>query len=273
MKHTYRPRLWCVVAVVAAILQLASCGTLWETYGVNYQSVRKLYAYPENDQATIKVETILDKEGNFSVRVTNLSNEVMTIDRTKSFVVNTDGASTPYYDPTIHVESTASSTGTINGFTTGAYYGQYSTTWVTVNSTTESYSTVIQEQPQINIPPHCTVELPKSVTILKIQENSLNRLLAAEYTEHDFEHSDKFSLYISYSVDGGKTCRQFEQSYYINAAFGVPVVEYGRVNAALRKVLTTKTDCVNEPWWAIYIHSSTQAEHVLGNSSLSIDKQ
>lgn len=35
-----------------------------------------------------------------------MTNEIMTIDQTKSFFVNSDGNSNSYYDPTVRVEST-----------------------------------------------------------------------------------------------------------------------------------------------------------------------
>ena len=93
-------------------LLLASCKTMkLETSSVAYQSVRTRYAQPTQsspipDDAKIAVAYTISSEGELTAIVYNRTSEIMTIDQTMSFFVNSDGKSTSYYDPTVRTTST-----------------------------------------------------------------------------------------------------------------------------------------------------------------------
>ena len=73
---------------------------------VAYQSVTTRHVQPKSAEdipSTAKIAVIytISSSGVLSARVVNRTDQVMTIDQTKSFFVNSDGQSISYYDPTV----------------------------------------------------------------------------------------------------------------------------------------------------------------------------
>lgn len=84
---------------------MASCNTkklLIPTVG--YQSVRTNYVQPTQIPSTAKiaVQYFINPQGEVFGVVYNLTDETMTIDQTKSFMVTTEGNSLSYYDPNVY---------------------------------------------------------------------------------------------------------------------------------------------------------------------------
>lgn len=96
---------------IAASLMLAACGsTKLATSSVGYQSVRTVHAQPTKtspipDEAKIAVAFHINQTGALTAIVYNHTSEIMTIDQTKSFFVDSDGKSTSDYDPTVKTTS------------------------------------------------------------------------------------------------------------------------------------------------------------------------
>ena len=103
MKHKIFYLIICVV--------FASCGSSkLSTNSVGYQSVRTTHAQPSQtspipDDAKIAVAYSIGGDGALTAIVYNRTSEIMTIDQTKSFFVNSDGTSVSYYDPTVRTTS------------------------------------------------------------------------------------------------------------------------------------------------------------------------
>ena len=101
-------------------LVVISCGSSERlvTSAVAYQSVRTVQYKPEiPDDATIAVGYSITPYGALVAVVQNLAEEIMIIDQTKSFFVNSDGKSISYYDPTIKTTSNTSLESTTSGAT------------------------------------------------------------------------------------------------------------------------------------------------------------
>ena len=84
---------------------LASCNTPLKVSGVAYQSLsgtRNIKTPADIPQdAQIIVGCSVNKKGEVDVTVINNTDEIMIIDRTKSFFRNSAGTSLAYYDPTV----------------------------------------------------------------------------------------------------------------------------------------------------------------------------
>ncbi len=172
-------------------LFLASCTTqMLVTDAVAYQSVRPLYFKPSvPTDATISVGYHITCDGLLEVTVFNKTDHVMTIDQTKSFVVNSDGTSMSFYDPTVRVTSETSSSSSTNGASVnlGAIAGavgvggRVGTLLSGVNvggantdgsSTTQT--TYFSDQPQISIGPHGSGSLSKQYEIYNLGRKHLS---------------------------------------------------------------------------------------------------
>ena len=97
-----------LLCLCAAAGLLSSCSSQkLNVTGVGYQSIRTEFAQePVPEDAKIEVTYFFDTDGSIVPRVKNLTDQVMTIDQTLSFFINTDGRSTSYYDPTVRTTTT-----------------------------------------------------------------------------------------------------------------------------------------------------------------------
>ena len=124
--------------------------------------------------------------------------------------------------------------------------------------------------PQVSLAPHSSGAMPKVFNIESIyRKGAIN----TPYKELSRDEAEKFALIILWSIDDGKTFTKYEQWYYINADFTVPVRVHGHVNDALREIMTKKTDCINEPWWIIYSQNNYYSSWIYNSTTLSVDYQ
>lgn len=268
-------------------IALTSCSsTRLSTKRVHYQSVRKVYRYDNKQDANILVCTNLSADGFLDVVVKNLSNEIMLIDMSRSFVVTTSGESISYYDPTVRVESSTDIISTTSGATVnvGAVAGALGVGGVAgqilngvnvgksgtsgVSNTTTTY---FVDQPQINLAPQGSGKMPKSFNVGGIGDGHCFNHTNAEHNTHTTA-TKKFSVCLSYSIDEGKSWRKFEQWFFINSELCVPVEKSGFVNTAVRTILQTKNDAVNEPWWIMFLENN-HLQSVTGNVDEFVDYQ
>lgn len=115
--------LW--VSPLFSIIVLTGCTSYNPCIQVGYISLRSTEVMDENvnpiEDASIAIYSIIDEKGNFDVIVQNLTNDVLTIDQTKSFFINPSKQFVSYYDPKIRTQSntTATTSGTGKNFNLG----------------------------------------------------------------------------------------------------------------------------------------------------------
>ena len=258
-------------------LLLTSCGSSkLTTYNVAYQSVRTKHKQPTKtspipDNAKIAVAYAISGEGALTAIVYNRTSEIMTIDQTKSFFVNSTGESTAYYDPTIRTTSQTDLSSTTKGasvnlgaiagalgiggvvgqIANGVNVGGSGTTGTSITNTT-----YIADQPQISIAPYGNAAMSKTFHVNGIGYQALK---AGDMALNDIPESQsycRFSVCISYSFDNGKTFDKLVTDFYANSKIIVPVVQTGQVNEALKKVYSAKPDLLNGQWWLLFFNSN-----------------
>lgn len=247
------------------------------TQSVAYQSVRTRNAQPTTtnpipDDAKIAIAYTISKTGNLTAIVYNRTSEIMTIDQTMSFFVNSNGQSMSYYDPTVRTTSTTDMSSATKGasvnlgaiagaFGIGGAIGQIAN-GVNVggsgtSGTAVTNTTYIADQPKVSIAPHGNGAMSKAFKITGIGMESLSGSMI-EPSIPEKQSYCTFSVCISYSTDGGNTFNKIITNFYANSKIIIPVSQHGRVNEALRQLWGTKTDAINEPWWILHFNNNIQ---------------
>lgn len=270
---------------VALISTLSSC-TSWRILprGVVYQSCVSEQAMPNKvkpDSAKIKVSYSINFAGKLTVTITNLTTNIMMIDKTMSFFRGSDGQSISYYDPTVtthtNVKSSTASTGVgvnlgtvANAVGIGGVVGR-ALNAVTVggsNASTNTNSTTVYDvdQPIVNIGPRGQVELSKAFdtdlgTLKDLLPQVNQPVLNRTFTSNDSYLT--FGAYITYSTDGGTSWDRIDCDFYANTLIVCKVIqEPGSdkldMNSALLKLYEIKPDALTEPWSFIYFDACEQ---------------
>ena len=264
------------IALLLVSIIISSCGSYkLSTTSVAYQSIRTANAQPtpENpipDDAKIAVAYTISASGELTAIVYNRTDEIMTIDQTKSFFVNTNGVSTSYYDPTVRTTSKTDVSSTTSGrsvnlgaiagaFGIGGIVGQIASGINLGGSKTQGASvtntTYIADQPQVSLAPRSNGAMSKIFTIQNLGKGLDGaRTILPNITQK--QSYCKFSVCISYSLDQGKTYDKIVTDFYANSKIIIPVKATGKVNDALREVYTTKPDALNEYWWLLKFNSN-----------------
>lgn len=253
-------------------LLVTSCGsTKLTTSSVGYQSVRTLHAQPTQaspipNDAKIAVAYTIGSDGALTAVVFNRTSEIMTIDQTKSFFVNSNGKSVSYYDPTVRTTSVTDMSsvtkgasvnlgsiagalgigGTIGQLAGGINLGGSGTT-----GTAETSTTYVADLPQVSLAPHSNGAMSKSFRVIGLGTSSLDGNAVNQPSLTKEQSYCRFSVCISYSIDGGQTFEKIVTEFYANSKIIVPVNKYGKVNDALRQVYQSKQDAINEYWWLL----------------------
>lgn len=261
------------LVLLAVVVLMSSCSKLIATK-VTYRSVRTTFAQPDKEhpipeEAEIVVAYAISDEGKLNAVVFNRTDEIMIIDQTKSFFVNSDGQSTMYYDPTVRAISTTNTQsntsggsvnlgsvagfvgvgGPVGGLLRGVNVGGATTNGV---STTEVVR--IADMPEVSLSPHSHAAMSKSFSITGM---SADRYLEGTAIDLDYKNTYcKFSVCISYSLDGGKNFKKIISNFYANSKIVVPVSNSKNVNEALRTIYTKKPDAIYEPFWRIDFHTN-----------------
>lgn len=264
MKHKIIYLIICVV--------FASCGSSkLSTNSVGYQSVRTTHAQPSQtspipDDAKIAVAYSIGGDGALTAIVYNRTSEIMTIDQTKSFFVNSDGTSVSYYDPTVRTTSVTDMSsvtkggsvnlssitgalgigGTIGQLANGINLGGSGT-----SGTAETSTTYVADLPQVSLAPHSNGAMSKTFHVTGLGASSLGGSAINLPSLTKEQSYCRFSVCISYSTDGGQTFDKLVTDFYANSKVVVPVVKHGQVNNALRQIYEQKLDAINEYWWLL----------------------
>lgn len=260
--------------VVCSLMSfLASCSTVkLTTHSVAYQSVKTRHAQPGKSfqipaKAKIIVAYTISPDGGLTAIVYNRTPEIMIIDQTMSFFVNSDGNSTSYYDPTVKTTTTTDlssvskgasvNLGSVaNAFGIGGIAGNLAS-GINVGSSGTSgkaltNTTYVADQPRISLSPNSNCAMSKVFKVIGLGKDALkSNTLQAPYLNEKESYS-RFSVCISYSLDGGATYEKIVTDFYADSMVIIPVEEKGKVNDALNKVYTSKPDALYEPWWMLY---------------------
>lgn len=254
--------------LLSIFLSSCSSGKL-STNKVTYQSVRTTFAQPDNEHpipedAEIVVAYTISDLGALTVIVFNRTDEIMTIDQTKSFFVNSNGVSNSYYDPTIHTTSTTSSSSTTTGeaINIGAVAGAFGVggpigtllNGVTVGGadtygSSTTHIVQVKDLPQVSLAPKSQAAMSKTFQISGMGVNSNISDTQIDLTKKDSYCT--FSVCISYSIDEEKSYKKIVTNFYANSKVVVPVSNNKSINNALRNVYAVKPDALSEPFFII----------------------
>lgn len=279
--HVFRLKK-CLLQTFSILLFLCSCSSgKMVTSNVAYQSIRTTFKQPDieakeiPDDAKIILAYTITPDGHLAVGIENNTHDIMIIDQTMSFFIN-NGHSVSYYDPTVKtttITDLASSTkgGSVNlgaignalgvgGILGTALQGINLGASGTVGTSTQN-TTVIADQPRVSIGPKGSCAMSKTFKIDGIGRNALKQSASTATTYTNNNSYCRFSVCISYSLDGGNTFEKITTDFYANSKIVLPVSRKGMVNETLRNLFTTKTDALNENLWLLYFNTNVPSAH------------
>ena len=276
-------------SVLVLVWMLTSCNTYHlNVKGIAYQSIRVKQSETQaknRQEAKIVVLCDVDLLGNIGVTIENHTDNIMVVDKTKSFFRGSDGNSTCYYDPTINVlaQSTTighTSGGSINlgalghavgiGGVAGAVLSGITVGGANENASTTTNTTYTMDQPKISIAPHGKVfmgrvfqesifGIDQLVNYAQFQSNDI-----INTTADNIPFNRSCAITISYSIDDEKTFDKIETVLYENSLIASHIKQTGHVNDALRAIYLAKNDLFEEnhytlcfggdPWIREYIY-------------------
>lgn len=255
------------------MLLLASCSsTRLTTTAVAYQSVRTLHGKPDVTREElanlhISVGYGITPDGKLIAVVHNPTSQIMVIDQTMSFFVDTDGKSYSYYDPTVRTTSvtdmsSATRGGSVNlgavasALGVGGGLGQLMSGINVGGSNTAgeavTNTTYVADLPKVSLSPKGSITMSKTFGISGVGSGSLDQSGAVTSLFQPKDAPRKFSVCISYSLDGGETFDKLVTEFYENARIVVPVTHKGQANEALRGIFIEKSDAIHEPLWLLH---------------------
>lgn len=253
----------CALSLIISCAMASCSSNQLEVSRVVYQSVRMQTAVEDEipQNAKIVVAYRITEDGAIIPIVFNQTDEIMIIDQTKSFFVNSNGVSTSYYDPTVRTTSTtdlSSNTGgaSLNlgavgnllgiGGAVGSFLNGVNVGGSATSGTATTNTTYISDQPQVALAPRSNGAMSKVYYVTGLGDNNVSSFIASKPNESYC----KFSVCISYSTNDGKTFDKLVTDFYVNAQI-VAHVTQGMVNDALRNVFLTKNDALYENWWLL----------------------
>lgn len=264
-----------LLTALGMVMSLSACSSTYLTVtDVSYVSLKNKHS-TQNEAKTISIKHNIDEQGTLEVEVFNRSNEIMTIDRTKSFVV-IGGVSTSFYDPTIkttthqisssNTQGVAVNVGTVaNALGASSPVAQIlSGVNVGGSSTLGSSTTKTQydiDQPMVSIAPNGGIDMGRKFGV-GINGSFLSELSVSNTAQKDIimpsiSYKDspiKFSVVISYSLDDGNSWNQIVSEYYVNSLIQTYVRKKGKVNDALRRVLKSSDKIFTDSWSLLYFN-------------------
>lgn len=272
-------KMRCLLLVtIIAYLSLVSCTPTRTVSKISYQSFRTTFAQPDKEhpipeEAEIVLMYDISDKGDVNVVVYNKTDEIMTIDQTKSFFVSSSGKSQSYFDPTIRTisQTNSSSTsrgtsvnlgavanllgvgGTVGSLLYGVNVGGGNTQGTSVTEVTQ-----MADQPTVSLAPRSYAAMSKTFNEPKIGMDVMST--NAEMT-HTTTHC-RFSFCISYSLDGGLTYKKLVTDFYSNSRIVVPVSKNEQLNDALREIYYIKPDAIYEPFYQLIFDDNLRREYI-----------
>lgn len=255
---------------------VSSCANYLNVKGIAYQSIRSKESIEESQipqSAKIIVGYNVNSSGKIDVEILNNTDEIMTIDRTKSFFRDGNGNSTVYYDPTVNVLAQSTTSGHISGGSVnlgsvaraagvggvaGTLLSGVNVGGANENSTTTTNTTYIVDQPKISIAPHGKASMGRafqqsnfgSRTMVSVAQHSTTDINTF-FTSENYSSAYSCTITISYSIDDEKTYEKIETTLYANSIIVSHVKQTGYVNEALRSIYKTKSNLFDEEWYIL----------------------
>lgn len=281
-KWMKRSRFYRFGLSLLSVWLLSSCSAYHpEVRGISYLSIQSESKVVQSEipsSAEIIVAVGVDKDGNVDVVVQNNTDEIMIIDRTKSFFCDHNGNSTPYYDPTVNVLAESNTSGHTTGASVnlgtvaravgvggvaGALLSGVNVGGANQNASTTTNTTYFVDQPTASIAPHGKASMGGAFKeesfgmdmLYDLAQNG-NTALNKTYTANDSFSS--CNIVISYSVDEGKSYKKIETKLYGNSIIVSLVRPTGHVNDALRMIYMQKSDLFDEDWYQLCFGGSTR---------------
>ncbi|MBE6341808.1 MAG: hypothetical protein E7065_00240 [Lentimicrobiaceae bacterium] len=280
-------RIRYLLLVTIAYLSLASCTPTRSVSKISYQSFRTTFAQPDKEHpipedAEIVLMYDISDKGDFNVVVYNKTDEIMTIDQTKSFFVSSSGKSQSYFDPTIRTisQTNSSSTsrgtsvnlgaianvlgvgGAVGGLLYGVNVGGGSSNGVAVTEVTQ-----MADQPTVSLAPRSYAAMSKTFNEPMIGRDVIStNLEMTEKTSHC-----NFSFCISYSLDGGVSYKKLVTDFYSNSRIVVPVSKNEQLNDALKEIFRIKPDAIYEPFYQLIFDDNLYSSYDIYTNGLFFD--
>ncbi|MBQ2906901.1 MAG: hypothetical protein II981_01370 [Bacteroidales bacterium] len=280
-------RIRYLLLVTIAYLSLASCTPTRSVSKISYQSFRTTFAQPDKEHpipedAEIVLMYDISDKGDFNVVVYNKTDEIMTIDQTKSFFVSSSGKSQSYFDPTIRTisQTNSSSTsrgtsvnlgaianvlgvgGTVGSLLYGVNVGGGSSNGVAVTEVTQ-----MADQPTVSLAPRSYAAMSKTFNEPMIGRDVIStNLEMTEKTSHC-----NFSFCISYSLDGGVSYKKLVTDFYSNSRIVVPVSKNEQLNDALKEIFRIKPDAIYEPFYQLIFDDNLYSSYDIYTNGLFFD--
>jgi len=236
------------------------------TTDVTYKSVRAREMKNPSDASKAKIIAIysFDNDGFLNVIVQNLTSEIMVIDQTMSFFVDTNGSSISYYDPTVRTQTTTdmSSTttgvnvnlgsvasifgvgGVLGGLLSGVNVGGSGTGGQALSNTT-----YFADQPTIKLAPKSRGAMSKKFPVSGLCDKNT----ALGYRNAGEE--DHFSVCISYKLESDLTPRKIVTDLYVNSSITQPVASNEAINEAVQAIYQRKPDALTEPLHMMFFNN------------------
>ncbi len=290
---------WSALLLFSAVLGLTSCGTTLKVHDITYQSVRnvrqaELKPVTEiGDSASILIEPYVTVDGSIDVYVTNLTDSIMILDRTKSFFVSPQGTSTIYYDPMVRTQTSTHTSGNTKGVGVnlgalgraagvGGAVGQI-LSGINVGGSKQNISTVsnttyVIDTPTGAVAPHGRASMGRTFIVTEIGSVFCSSLAtqSIQNVNQSYDESNsicKFGVCVSYSLDNGKTFRKIVSNYYVNSVMLAKVKQNGKINQELRQLMESKRNLFEEPWYILKFRGNARMTKDYMHSSLLYDYQ
>lgn len=265
-------RLYLIFCVLLTLFS-GSCASIDFMGTVSYQSIRSCGPQKASDineiptNAKIAARLEIDQNGNLSVMVYNLTDQTMTIDRTRSFYMEA-GNQIAYYDPTITTTTTTETTSrnvNVNVGAAASILGVNSRALNGINvgggTSVGTAMTVYNiDQPVVHIPPRGRASMGRAFNISLFGIDAIKEM--SYYKAVEIPMSDirfRFGICISYSIDQQNTFTNFISEYYVNSWMSEHVVRQNKnyyPNKALRSIYQAKPNCLSESAFILYFGRS-----------------
>jgi hypothetical protein len=254
-------RFGSLFAIVTSLLLCGCSGEKLVVGKVAYQSIRTEFDqdFKIPQDANIAVGYVIGIDGKINVVVRNLTSEIMTIDQTKSFFVDTDGSSTSYYDPTVTTKSSTSFTsgtegaafnlgGLAQALGVGGVLGTLAQATTVSGSETAGSSntttTYLRDMPEVSIGPRGSGAMSKIYKVTGIGGFSNSSTVTTSLWTKSTSPL-QFSVCISYRIGNDGAWEKLITNFYVNTQMVVDV-KNGAVNDAFRLIYTNKPDALSE---------------------------
>lgn len=213
---------------------------------------------------------VINTDGSINAVVKNLTTEILTIDQTKSFFIDTNGSSTSYFDPTVTTTSNSSYSsetegaafnlgGLANGLGIGGFLGSMMNATTLSGSTTggnvNTVTTYMRDMPQVSLGPMGSGVMSKVFNISGVGSRAL---ASAGAGNGEWSMSDsplRFSVCITYSVGDRGEFQKIVTNFYVSSSMVVDISR-GKINDAFREIYKVKPDALYEPTYMFCLSSN-----------------